>query len=240
MISFIIITYNNDKFISKAIESCLNQVSNLSKEILVINDGSTDKTLKIINKYKKYVRIFNRRNSGIEKSFNFALKKIKGNYFVRLDSDDYLRPNFLDNFKKCLNTRYEFFYSNYEVINENDKIIYRSNLPKFNKKEIFSRGDFLASGTIFKKEVLNFCNGYNEELKNNGLENYEFILELIQNNCRGFLVKEMLWYYRLHNNNLSKINKNKINLYGKKLFTKKKYGIFKRNHYHPININCEF
>ena len=82
MISFIIITYNNDKFISKTIESCLNQVSNLPKEILVINDGSTDKTFEILNKYEQSIRIFNRKNSGIEKSFNFALKKIKGNFFV--------------------------------------------------------------------------------------------------------------------------------------------------------------
>ena len=233
MISFIIITYNNDKFISKTIESCLNQVS---KEILVINDGSTDKTFEILNKYEQSIRIFNRKNSGIEKSFNFALKKIKGNFFVRLDSDDYLDPNFLNNFKKYLHKDYDFFYSNYEIINANDKMIFRSDLPEFNKEEIFSRGDFLASGTIYKKEVLNFCNGYNEDVKNNGLENYEFILELIQNNCRGLLIDKILWYYRVHNNNLSKLKKNKINSYGKKLFTKKKYGIFKRNHYHPLNI----
>ena len=117
MISFIIITYNNDKYISKSIESCINQNSNLLKEILVINDGSTDKTYQVLKKYKKYVRIFNRENCGIEKSFNFALKKIKGDYFIRVDSDDYLRINFLKTFEKYLDNQYDFFYSNYEVVN---------------------------------------------------------------------------------------------------------------------------
>lgn len=239
MISFIIITYNNDSFVLETIESCLSQKTTIPLEIVVINDGSTDKTKQILKYYKNKIRIFNRKNYGIEKSFNFALKKISGNFFVRLDSDDYINNNFVKSFEKDLKKNYDFFYSNYNVVNDNGEIIYKSKLPKFNKEEIFCRGDFLASGTVFKKKVLNLCSGYNYKKTNNGLENYEFILDLMSKNCKGFLIKDILWNYRVHNNNLSKIKKKEIVDYGKKLFIKKKYGIFQTNRYHPLFINRE-
>jgi len=236
MISIIILAYNCEKYINFCIESCLAQTRRDLIEIIVINDGSIDKTKEILLKYKNIIRIFNRKNMGIEKSFNFALSKIKGDFFVRLDSDDLLHKNYIEYFYKHLEKKYDFFYSNYDIINQNNSIISFSNLPKFSINEIFKRGDFLATGTIYRKSVLNVKKGYNIYVKNCGLENYEFILDLINNKKKGLLIKKKLWMYRKHNKNLSSLNKNQITLYGKKLFKEKKYGIFQTNNYHPRRI----
>ena len=237
MISIIILAYNCEDYINLCIESCLSQTRRDLIEVIVINDGSTDRTKKILLKYKKNIKIFNRKNMGIEKSFNFALSKIKGDFFVRLDADDLLHKNYIEYFYKHLNKKYDFFYSNYDIINHNNLKISHSNLPKFSINEIFKRGDFLATGTIYKKSVLRVKKGYSVNVKNCGLENYEFILDLIKNKKRGLLLKKKLWMYRKHIKNLSKLNKKKITLYGKNLFKEKNYGIFQTNNYHPWRIN---
>ena len=233
MISIIILTYNNDKYLKKAINSCLRQTIKDCIEIIVINDGSTDNTNKILKTYNERIKVFNKINQGIEKSFNFALKKISGDFFLRLDADDYLNEEYIEIFCKNLQKKYDFFYSNYYIINNRNKVISNSKLPNFDKKEIMSRGDFLASGTMFRKNVLKIVNGYNTSTVNCGLENYEFILKLINRDLKGYLINKPLWKYRIHNDNMSKLKKEKIISYGKSIFKNKNYGIYKTNKYHP-------
>ena len=54
--------------------------------------------------------------------------------------------------KKIIKTKYSFIYSNYKLISKSGKLIKNVFLPFFNKKEILERGDFLATGTVFKKK----------------------------------------------------------------------------------------
>lgn len=236
MISIIILAYNCENYISDCINSCIEQTRNDLIEVIVVNDGSTDNTQKIISEYKNKIKIFNKENSGIEKSFNYAIKKMKGEFFLRLDADDKLKKNCIENFLKHIHKDYDFFYSDYIIINNKNNILKKTNLPKFNKKEIFKRGDFLATGTLYKKKVLKVNSGYNEDFKNCGLENYEFLLELINKNLIGLLIKKELFYYRIHDKNMSLIKEHQINLYGKNLFKKKKYGKYVINMNHPRKI----
>ena len=75
-VSFLITTFNSSKFLNKSINSCLNQRDhNLNFEIIIINDGSTDDTDKILSKFNsKNIKIFKTENSGIEKSINLSFK----------------------------------------------------------------------------------------------------------------------------------------------------------------------
>ena len=82
--------YNSEKYISEAIESVCNQ-SYKNWELLIVNDGSTDYTSKIIDDFAKKdsrIKVFHRKNEGVSMARNFALNQICGEYITFIDSDD--------------------------------------------------------------------------------------------------------------------------------------------------------
>ena len=111
--------------------------------------------------------------------------------------------------------------------------IIKKKLPKFKNKEIKSRGDFLATGTVYLKSILKKFNYYNEKTKNSGLENYELILRIINENIKGKRIPKNLFFHRRHKKNLSKIKKKKILQYGIRLFKFYNIGMYKINKNHP-------
>ena len=99
----------------------------------------------------------------------------------------------------------------------------------------FERDDFLATGTIYNKNIIKKLGYYNESTKNSGLENYELIIKLIKNKRYGKRINKFLFYYRKHVSNLSLLKKKKILYYGKKIFKKMNLGNYKKNNFHPWN-----
>ena len=95
--SVIIPAYNSERTILKAITSVIKQ--NIDCEIIIIDDLSKDKTLKIVTKVKKKyenIKILrNKSNIGVSRTRNLGIKKAQGEYIIFLDSDDFL-------FDKCL------------------------------------------------------------------------------------------------------------------------------------------
>jgi glycosyltransferase involved in cell wall biosynthesis len=88
--------YNSEDYIREAIESVLGQTFK-DFEFLIINDGSTDKSLKIIKSYKDArIRLIDRENWGLTRSLNQGLKIAKGEYIARQDSDDASVPDRLE------------------------------------------------------------------------------------------------------------------------------------------------
>jgi glycosyltransferase involved in cell wall biosynthesis len=94
-ISVLMSSYNDEKFIDESIQSILKQDFK-DFEFIIVNDGSTDNTPKIIRKYakkdKRIVAIDNQKNIGIVKSLNKGLKIAKGRYVARMDADDVALP----------------------------------------------------------------------------------------------------------------------------------------------------
>jgi len=91
MVSIVIPTYNMAEFVGEAVQSCLNQTyGNL--EIIVIDDGSTDKTEDILKSYieEGKIKYFSKENGGCASARNFGLRVAKGEYLMFLDSDDLL------------------------------------------------------------------------------------------------------------------------------------------------------
>ena len=89
-ISIIVPIYNAEKYIQKCIDSLVNQTKK-ELEFILVNDGSTDETEKIIKSYKdKRIKYFKNKNQGIGKTRNFGIEKAIGKYIMFLDSDDYL------------------------------------------------------------------------------------------------------------------------------------------------------
>lgn len=235
-LSIIVINKNYKNFLKVCIESCLNQETKYVYEVLFIDDGSNDGSLEYVKKIKnKKLKVYYAKNQGVEKAANKILKKAKGKYVLRVDSDDFLKKNFVNiMLKKIIGTNYTFVYSNYYIIDVRGKLIRNVKLPSFNPKEIFERGDFLATGTLIKRRSLKSLNYYNEKYKNCGLENYELILKLLLLNKKGKHIKKCLFYYRKHFKNLSIIKRKKIVKYGNLLFKNLKLGKYMINHNHPM------
>lgn len=98
MITIFTATYNRQDTIPRLYES-LKKQEYKNFEWLIIDDGSTDNTCEIIEKYKKEeaikIRYYKVKNGGKQKAFNLALEKVEGDYFICIDSDDYLADNIL-------------------------------------------------------------------------------------------------------------------------------------------------
>ena len=234
-LSIVIVTFNYEKYICDCINSCLLQEENdINVEILVIDDGSQDSTSELVNKnFKGKVKYYRIKNSGIEEASNYGFNLAKGKYIVRVDADDLLSKNYIKNISKYLNKNYDFIFSNYKTIDKEGHLIEEIKLPEFSKTEILKRGDFLATGTLLRSYLISKFGGYECKIKNCGLENYEFIIKLLINKSRGFRIPEFLFCYRIHNKNLSRIKKKKIQDYGQEIFNKYNLGKYFQNKYHP-------
>ena len=98
LVSIVIPAYNAGAFISKTLDSVLSQTYKCF-EVVIINDGSTDNTLNIIERYAQKdnrIRVFSQENGGVSAARNTALTKVKGDYIVYVDADDALLPNALE------------------------------------------------------------------------------------------------------------------------------------------------
>lgn len=97
MISIIMSVYNVEKYLDECLQSIFNQTYK-DIELIIINDGSTDGSLDIINKYrKKYSNIvyIEQENKGLSEARNLGLSIAKGDYILYIDSDDYIDSNML-------------------------------------------------------------------------------------------------------------------------------------------------
>lgn len=98
MITIIIPIYNLEKYIEKCIESVLDQTyTNI--EIILIDDGSSDKSLEICNRYSKRdkrIKILHQENKGVSSARNLGIKKARGKYIIFIDGDDYIERTMLE------------------------------------------------------------------------------------------------------------------------------------------------
>jgi len=88
--SVLIDTYNHEKFIEEAVTSVLEQDFPASdREVIVVDDGSTDRTLEILRKFQTQIRILNKTNGGQASAFNVGIPECRGEIIVFLDGDDW-------------------------------------------------------------------------------------------------------------------------------------------------------
>lgn len=111
IISVVMPVYNAEKYLDEAIQSILKQTYG-DFEFIIINDGSIDKSLEIIEKYKKQderIVLISRENRGLIASLNEGIKKAKGKYIARMDADDISLPNRFEEQLKIMENDKEIF-----------------------------------------------------------------------------------------------------------------------------------
>lgn len=95
LVSIIVPAYNTAEYIHRAIESSLRQ-THKNVEIVIVDDGSTDDTLKIVQEYTardNRVRVFTQKNGGVSSARNHGIREAKGEFLIFLDSDDWLEDD---------------------------------------------------------------------------------------------------------------------------------------------------
>lgn len=163
LISVVMPVYNAEKYLSLSIDSILNQTFK-DFELVIINDGSKDSSLKIIKKYKdKRIRVVNnKKNLKIAKSLNKAVKLARSNIIARADADDIYVPKRLELQYKIMikNQKIVIVGSNMKIINEKGEKISKREYPESDKelkRLMFRYSPFGHPVVMFrKKEFLEF------------------------------------------------------------------------------------
>ena len=133
-VSVIIPTRNSMNFLGRCLRSLINQNFDRNKyEIILVNDKSTDETKKTITPYlKELVYVENKRNLGLPASLNVGIKKARGQFIVRVDSDDWVHKEYLQILYNFLNLNNEIdaVSCDYYLMDRNQKILSKENCEK--------------------------------------------------------------------------------------------------------------
>lgn len=141
-LSIIIPMYNSEKYIERCIESLIHQINN-KIEIIVIDDGSTDNSVKKCQKYinSKLIKYIKKKNGGVSSARNEGLKFASGQYIMFVDSDDYLESNSINNVLKfALNNDLDIVKFDYYLVNNSNRRKYSNKF--LNKQLIIGKNDF--------------------------------------------------------------------------------------------------
>lgn len=142
LVSIIIPCYNSEYYLIDALKSIRNQ-SYKNIEVIVIDDGSTDKTNEIINKFKiqdSRIKSFYQKKQGVSAARNLGIKKSRGNFITFLDSDDlYEKDKILEQVNRLRST--------------NKKVCYCGNKYIFNNRSI--KHVYNIEGKILENYILN-------------------------------------------------------------------------------------
>ena len=199
--------YNGENHIKESIDCILNQTFK-NIELLIINDGSTDRSIEIIDKYlDSRIRILhNEKNSGVRFSRNRAVYEAKGKYIAILDCDDLTANNRLE-------IQYNYLEANPDIaicgtwgtiINENgvttNNTITHSYIPEHINIEMLFTNQFINSSVMFKTQAGKDIGGYSDI---EAPEDYAFFAK-ISEKFKMSNIPEFLVQYREHSNGISK------------------------------------
>ena len=204
--------YNGEKYLRESIDSILNQTLT-DFEFLIIDDGSTDNSIEIINSYQdpRINLVKNYKNEGLVYSLNRGLSLAKGEYIARMDSDDISlserlvkQVNFLDS-----NPEIAVVGTWVKVINETDEpqITWQYPLkPLEIQWNLYFYCPLAHPSVMFRKNTILDYDGYSQEMAD--AEDYDLWLRLVKKNLLSNM-KDILLLYRQHDFNITKTHQNR-------------------------------
>ncbi len=184
MISVIIPLYNKEKYIRRTVESVLGQDYE-DYEIVIVNDGSTDNSLSVLDSiFSEKIKIFSKNNGGPSSARNYGVQKAKGDWIIIMDADDCMESGALTHFAELArkNPHINFFCCNHYKEKCGNKLLYsefyRDGIV-FDNFYSWSLGTLLPQGGswMMKKSLL-IDNPYNESLWR--FEDAEFLFRIMR------------------------------------------------------------
>lgn len=220
LISVIIPAYNLEPYIARCLDSVLAQ-SYTNLEIIIVNDGSKDRTGMILEEYKKKdnrIRVIHKKNTGVSDTRNKGIDIATGDYIGFVDGDDVIHP---DMYKILLENAMKYdadiSHCGYQMVFPNRKDDYYGTgriVIQDNKKGVFDllKADYVEPGLwnkLFKKEILKNIR-LNREIRIN--EDLLFNYYAFKKSNKSVFEDQMMYYYMVRSSSAStqKLNKNKI------------------------------
>ncbi|WP_433745215.1 glycosyltransferase [Falsibacillus pallidus] len=200
-ISVIMGVYNGEKYLHDAIKSILNQ-SFKDFEFIICDDGSTDKSVNIIEHYKKNDKrilfLQNDKNIGLAATLNKCITVADGEYIARMDCDD---VSLLDRFNKQVdfldnNKNIALVGGNANLFN--DKGIYgiRKMEGEYTRLNVFKKNFFIHPTVMMRKKSVVSIGGYTESKYTYRTEDYDLWCKFCEKGYKGFNIDEILLNYR--------------------------------------------
>jgi len=200
-VSVIIPCYNHGQYVDEAVESVLNQTFQ-DFEIIIVNDGSTDKfTVEKLSNYKKAkTKVLQTSNQGLSAARNNGIKIAEGEYILPLDADDKIGDTYLEEAVNTLNNNKKIkivyclgkYYGGKEAPLEQPKLI------EFKQMLLYS---YIFCSGIFRVNDFFSAGGYNEDMKL-GSEDWDFWIRLLKDGGEVYRIDKILFYYRYNSNSM--------------------------------------
>lgn len=214
LVSVIIPVYNSEKFLSKSLNSVLNQTYS-DCEIICIDDGSTDRSSEILKQYSDKIIIIKQENRGLASALNAGIEKMSGRWFKWFSPDDIMYPETIEILVKTGKSLDDktIVYSNWDIINENGKKLRSFTESNYNTLEIFDFNIRLLDGQqVNVNTTLVPYSLFTKGLRMNTLidpvlVDYDFFLRAgLLYQTKFFLHEKPLIKFRVHESQLSHQN----------------------------------
>ena len=206
LVSVIIPNYNYENFIVRTVESVFSQTYK-NFEIVVVDDGSNDNSIKVLNTFGNKIKIIEQENAGVSAARNNGVKNSTGDYIAFLDADDVWLPEKLEKQMKKFETDSEtgFVHSSMKLINSEDKQIGEicNGMEGQVSEEFlrFKKGVVVGAGStgVVKREIFNEIGGFDSRLST--AADWDFCYRIAKKYKIGF-VEEPLVLYLIHDSNM--------------------------------------
>jgi len=204
-ISVIIPCYNAENWIQETLESVFKQEGEFKLEIIVVDDGSTDRSVDIIESEFHEVNLIQIEKQGPSKARNIGTQESKGQYLQYLDADDLLAPGKLKKQIDLLEkTGADVSYGNWQKLEKNNnEQYYKSDVVRREliSPEIDLFGTFWCPPAVylFKRSIVEKVGGGNENLPI--IQDARFALDCALHGAKFEYVDEVVAYYRVHDSN---------------------------------------
>ena len=156
-VSIIITNYNYSKYISRAVRSCLKQ-SHVNHEVIVVDDMSTDDSLDVLIPFENDIRIFSTgQNAGVAAAANVGVKNARGQFFIRVDADDYVNADMAYIMKTYLEANHDAFCvsCDYLMVDNFENTLERKYAEKEN----------ISCGIMYRRDLFLQMGAYNDKMR---------------------------------------------------------------------------
>ena len=215
-VSIVMPVWNGDKYLKECIDSILIQ-SFSNFELIIVDDGSTDNTVDIINSYQDdRIKLIKKKHSGISDSLNLGIENAKGKYIARIDADDMMYPDRLNTQVLYMenNPQIDILGTGFEWGNDKPvKEYYQPRTGQVTLREFLEIGNKIGHPTVMmKKESLLKLPGGIYESYYNGAEDLKLWITALQENLVIHNLKTPTTYYRQHENQVTAKSRGGINI----------------------------
>ena len=192
-VSVIITNYNYEKYISRAVRSCLNQ-SHVNHEVIVVDDCSTDKSIETLRPFKEQIRIVSTGvNAGVAAAANVGVKNSRGQFFIRVDADDYVNKDMCYMMKTYLEANHDAFCvsCDYLIVDDFENTLTRK----------YAENENISCGIMYRKDPFVQAGAYNDKMRH---REEEELRKRLGQEYKIHHLRIPFYRYRMHNTNKTK------------------------------------